>query len=953
MRDQAGCVEHYAAVSNGGSFDLAQHNNTHQFVVADGVGKGLGRIKNVRRSWRKMKAKLSDPLVDTSVTFAQYEALDRDGRLEKKRVPGSWTPSRYKSNRRAIADLREKTLIVYDLDYITHDQLDEIRMGLAPISKYAWFMHTSRSHCPESPRARMILPISRPMKPDEAHAAFRILAQELADDPEEGIEIPDLVSFRGNQTMFWPSRSRDQEFWTDENVGEIVDVDAVLSSYPGWEDYTNLPYQGEENSRGITDPNKRMEDPHKKQEPIGAWCRSYTVQEVIENWLTDIYAPGDSETEERYTYLLGTGSNGAVVYEDGKFLHSNHGSDPVETANAFDLCRIHMFGHLDEGKHGNTTPGNLPSFKAMRKFAMKDRRVIAEMNSHMDDLLDDLQDEDDEDDEVEDQRQGVDDLGGVDAGELRDIGDGPNEKGKKDDDLGDLLGDLPEEGSVADNDTPEKKHAWRADLKRKANGELQPTLNNVVLILENDPRFKARIGFNEFSDEIAGLKPIRSPGVSTGSKPLSRAEKKYGRLWLDADDIAIRYILSLNEERKGYDCEVPINTIEQAVSVVSGSNTFNPLKSMFEAARDKYVAGGRASKGSIETVFIRYLGVPDNVYTRQASRNFMLALVARTFEPGCKFDNVVVIQGKQGGGKSTFWRIMSRDFFVELPQEFDDTKKMVESMSEALIAEMGEMAGLRKETAEKAKEFIARQVDKTRLSYDRRPKKFPRKTVLVGTSNLDKILHDPTGNRRFWVMQDNHDESNPIDIYGLKAELNALQGEACDEYFKMREKQPTGELHLDLDNDEARAIRDQLGEQFRERHVWEKLADLIEDWLNDPQTAEEALGASVVDSEFDDGELVVPNRFTRADVMDALARHPEVKAYRNLNSSGYDSALQALVDRGVVEKPRGKYKVDGVRRAWFVRGGGETRGPLYIRADEVPEPLDDGSSDHDIDDMLG
>ena len=212
--------------------------------------------------------------------------MSQDEKLAKKRAPGSWTPSRYKGNRRALVDLEEKTLLVYDLDYVTHDQLDWIRQGFAPISRFEWFMHTSRSHTPQSPRVRMILPISRPMKPDEANAVFQFIAQELADDPEEGIEIPDLVSFRCNQTMFLPSISKDQEFWTDENVGEIVDVDVVLAGNPGWENYENLPYQEAERRKGVTDPNKRMEDPYQKPEPIGAWCRVYPVQDVIEEFLT-------------------------------------------------------------------------------------------------------------------------------------------------------------------------------------------------------------------------------------------------------------------------------------------------------------------------------------------------------------------------------------------------------------------------------------------------------------------------------------------------------------------------------------------------------------------------------------------------------------------------------------------------------------------------------------------
>ncbi len=514
--------------------DLKRDNDNHKFVFALGKGKGLGRIENVRWSWRKMKKRLSEPLVDTSCNYAQYEAMTQDEKLAKKRAPGSWTPSRYKGNRRAVADLREKTLVVYDLDYISQDQLDDIQMGLTDISTYAWFMQTTRSHTPESPRVRMVLPVGRPMGPEEAHAVFRLLALKLADDPEEAIEIPDLVSFRGNQTMFMPSISRGQEFWPDENVAPILDVDAFLAEHPGWEDFENLPFQVEESKHGKTDPNNRMDDPYEKLEPIGAFCRCYTVQEVIQEWLPDIYEPCDaSGGQERYTYLLGTASSGAVVYEGGKFLHSNHGSDPVDTANAFDLLRLHKFGHLDTEAHTNTSPGNMPSYKAMIDFASKDARVIADRNSHMDDLaaqLDDIEDED----------------------EPQSKPAAKQEKQPESDDLGDLLDDFDDDDEAdTDEDAAAaakvKAHAWRRNLRYKNDKLLDGTvLSNAVLIAENDPRLKGRIGYNLFTNEPVCFKQIRTPGMTLPSEPVLKSDKRYGRDWQGKDDLAVRMILSAN-----------------------------------------------------------------------------------------------------------------------------------------------------------------------------------------------------------------------------------------------------------------------------------------------------------------------------------------------------------------------------------------------------------------------
>ena len=103
--------------------------------------------------------------------------------------------------------------------------------------------------------------------------------------------------------------------------------------------------------------------------------------------------PG-TDGNNRYTYLRGTGSNGAVSYDDGLFLYSNHGSDPIQgAANAWDLCRVHMFGELDKGAREGTSPGSMPSYKAMAEFASAQEDVQIEIARV---LMDEFDDEDEE-----------------------------------------------------------------------------------------------------------------------------------------------------------------------------------------------------------------------------------------------------------------------------------------------------------------------------------------------------------------------------------------------------------------------------------------------------------------------------------------------------------------------------------------------------------------------------
>jgi len=926
------------------SDDLKRHNDSHTFYVADGVGKGLGRIKNQKRSWRKMKRLLSQPSVDSSVTFAQFQSLDDDTKLAKKRAPGSWTPSRYKGNRRKIAALEAKTLIVYDLDYITIEQLADIREGRAPISRWEWFMHTTRSHCPERPRVRLILPISRELPPDEAQAVFRFLAQYLSDDPEEAIEIPDLVSFRGNQTMFWPSISRDQEFWTDENVAPILDVDEFLSEHPGWDDFENLPFQSRERKRGVPDPNRRMEDPYEKPEPIGAFCRCYTVQEVIENWLSDVYAPGDSETEERYTYIPGSSSNGAVVYEDGKFLCSHHGTDPVDTVNAFDLLRIHKFGHLDSEAKEDTPPGSLPSFKAAVKFARQDERVLEELYGGHDATLDDFEDDDeDEDGEIEDADDDLLDL----------LGEEPDEDGDDDDDdLGARLDDLDDEDEPGrDREKRKKKkdktsHAWMRHLKRRADGSLENSLNNTTLIVSNDRRIKDCIGYNEFTFDPVCLAPIRSPKIDCPSPAVPKRDRRLGRRWEDRDDIAIMQILASNEERGGYNCDMDRNKVEMAVLTRGMMNPVHPVKTFLGDLHSKWVEKG-SPRGALESLIPDYLGCPDTPFHREVGVLLTVAAVARIYEPGCKFDVMPIIEGPTGSRKSTFWQVLFGGFVTELKCDLDDSGRVIENLRGNWAVEMAEMAAAKKADTNTLKMQLSSARDTHRLAYAKREQEFPRQSIWVGTSNEDDYLTDPTSNRRYWVLRSPKHRFDPIDTDRLQRNLWRIWGEAVQRYREWREEQPYGDLWLDLKDAEVVREAEAIAEGSRRLTATEMIAEALQDWLDEPRTPAEAdalssgLRGDLDDmDEDDDGPRLIRNMVSPKEAYEALHREPFMQPYRNADVRTYGKALKLLPGWHSI----GRVRRHGYQAEWYVRS---EDGPMW-----VPHVAETQHEEDEIDPLL-
>src|SRR5690606_16695935 len=151
------------------------------------------------------------------------------------------------------------------------------------------------------------------------------------------------------------------------------DPDEILTLYPDWQDVSYWPESSRQRAR-LVGQIARQEDPLTKGGIIGAFCRAYTIQEAIEEFLPEIYIP--TQHGDRYTYAEGSTFVGVVVYVD-KWSYSHHDKDTASglLCNAFDLVRIHKFGARDDDAKPNTPTNRLPSFLAMSDFAAQDDRV--------------------------------------------------------------------------------------------------------------------------------------------------------------------------------------------------------------------------------------------------------------------------------------------------------------------------------------------------------------------------------------------------------------------------------------------------------------------------------------------------------------------------------------------------------------------------------------------------
>jgi predicted P-loop ATPase len=213
--------------------------------------------------------------------------------------------------------------------------------------------------------------------------------------------------------------------------------------------------------------------------------------------------------------------------------------------------------------------------------------------------------------------------------------------------------------------------------------------------------------------------------------------------------------------------EASKETVYDAVARIADAHRFNPVVDYL----DRLEWDGRKR---IDTWLSAYCGAEDNPLNRAFGRKFLLAAVRRAKQPGCKFDNIMVLEGKQGTLKSTLGRVLAgNENFSDADILESDKREQQELCEGTWIYEIAELSGLRNSDVEKVKAFASRQEDKARPAYARRVSNRKRTCVFLGTTNSDEYLQDQTGNRRFWPVP-----IIKVDIEAVRRDRDQLWAEA-------------------------------------------------------------------------------------------------------------------------------------------------------------------------------
>lgn len=273
------------------------------------------------------------------------------------------------------------------------------------------------------------------------------------------------------------------------------------------------------------------------------------------------------------------------------------------------------------------------------------------------------------------------------------------------------------------------ENIWITKLEVDKKGMYKASNKNIVTILENDINLKGKIAYNLFSNRtmVKGDLPWRSI-----------SDKVRGDIWQDSDDANLRVYIDIT-----YGIVAPYK-INDGLAIIEKKNKYHPIIDYLN-----YNTWDKISR--VDTLMIDYLGAEDCEYTRSITRKMLVAAVSRIFNPGIKFDYMLVLVGRQGIGKSYIINLLGREWYSDSLNTVYG-KEAYEQLQNAWILEMAELSATKKADAEAIKHFISKTEDSYRQAYGRRVDTFKRQCVFFGTTNENEFLKDRTGNRRYWPL---------------------------------------------------------------------------------------------------------------------------------------------------------------------------------------------------------
>jgi len=339
--------------------------------------------------------------------------------------------------------------------------------------------------------------------------------------------------------------------------------------------------------------------------------------------------------------------------------------------------------------------------------------------------------------------------------------------------------------------------AWLEDCQKTDKGAPIPNVHNALLGLRRDPRLKNILSYDQMRRVILLTSPTPDATGTTDQDDLPRPIR-------DTDITNIQEFLQISGLTR-----ISKDTTHQAVEKRAEENAFHPVRDYLAGL---FWDGNSRLKGWLNA----YLGVTHSEYAAQIGAMFLISMVARVIEPGCKADYMLVLEGPQGIGKSGACAVLAGEWFSDaLPDLKSGGKDICQHLNGKWLIEVAEMSALDKSEAAALKAFVTRNTEQYRPPYGRCEVYEPRQCVFIGTTNKSAYLRDETGGRRFWPVI-----CSKIDLAALARDRDQLFAEAVCLYTANAAWWPTEKF-------ETEHIKPQQDSRY-EADAWEQA---IISWL--------------------------------------------------------------------------------------------------------------------------
>lgn len=361
--------------------------------------------------------------------------------------------------------------------------------------------------------------------------------------------------------------------------------------------------------------------------------------------------------------------------------------------------------------------------------------------------------------------------------------------------------------------------AWKGRLDIGPRGP-KKTMRNLMLHLQNVPGLGATIRLNDFTGRI-----------DWNGRPLQ-----------DDDLVDMQMMI----EDAGFEV-TNVGQLAAAVQRHARDNVYDPLRDYLDGLKWD-------GKPRIDRWLQNYMDAPEHPIVRTFGAKFLIGAVARIYQPGCQMDNMLVFEGKQGCGKTTaVSALFGRENMISSISDFKSKEASI-ALQGRWVAEVAELAALKKTDITDVKKFITETVDQYRPVHGKTMIDRPRRCCFVGTTNERQYLKDATGNRRFWPVP-----CGEVDVASIARDRDQLWAEAVHRYRK-------GEAWW-IEDLETLLQAELIQADRAEVDPW---GEVIDGWLDDPER--KSLEFVTTGRILTDAIKMTTDRFTKGDEM-RVANH--------------------------------------------------------------------------------